>query len=544
MIFDLHCDIINDTREKFNMKNEEKIENGFVKDVKPKRIFNKLWKTIAMGALTLGIALSGAFAFTGCSSNSQPTPEPPPIDIVDPTPEPTPETSITMEEFMTDHKGEATNFINVFIKPSVVGEKEVLSENWGLTANSEDELSALQLFYTYKQDETSRTIEVANVTLDTPIDLDNIVENKVTEGDVSFSTERESVFTFDAKEIYKNLDLANALYNITGDSSSVMVYSEIETTRPGVRTFKIAEETQDHQLKIFNVVTDCGNSTAELIENLKYSYNYDIQLQNSYTLGENRISVQNYTQEEFAPETVDDVITDYNEAITTALNENFLESIGKACYTRYFDPTLLENVIWDIGNGEEISEVKFISYYNKSDTDKVYSIGTITLNSPINIKDLNKSNINDIFAEKATSATYNLAYSFGFDKTKQNDRNDLVNAIFEAYGMTKEVPEGAIRYYIDKGDTLDSDLQSEAREFKVVEIANNYVKEFSIIIKDSANDNGYIEKLQNSTNYLIYGEKSYEMNGQKITGEDKSQESDSELTTYSNYALEYDDYDL
>lgn len=432
--------------------------------------------------------------------------------------------SLTLAEFVTEHRAEAVAFINRYIRPSVVGEKEVLSENWGLTANSEDELSGLRLFWTYKQDETSRAIEVANITMTNPIDLDDIVADNVDGNSLSFSTSNDIVFEFDAKENFQNQDLASALYNITGDSSSVMTYSEVETTREGVRTFLVSEETQDHQLKIYNVDTDCGNSTEELIENLNYPYNYLITEEESYSLGEYQLNVQNYTQEEFAPEKVDDLIEDYNEAITTALEENFFDTITRTCYGRTFDESKLLTSTWDIGNGEEISEIKFISTYATSPTNTMYTIGTIKLDSPIMVNNLTKSNINETFAEKTVNATSAMEYLFQYNPQKQNDRNDLVNAIFEAYGMTKEVPEGATRYYIDKGSRVDSALWAETHVFQVVEIQDNYVKEFTISIKLSSNDQGYIEKLQDSSNYRVYSEKSYEMNGQKVSSEEKQEE--------------------
>lgn len=399
----------------------------------------------------------------------------------------------------------------------MVGTKEVLSENWGLTANSEDELSQLRLFYTYKQDETARATAVADVNFTNPIDLDEIVDGSVDASSAEFTSTSEIVFEFDAKENFQNQDLANALYKLVGDSSSTMTYQEIELNRNGVRSFQIAEETQDHQLKIFNIDTDCGNSTAELIENLNYPYNYDIQEQSTTSLGEYQLNVQNYALEEFAPEKTDDLIEDYNEAITTALDANFLENIGKNVFTRYYDSNKLQSVTWDIGNGEQISEIKFISYYNESDTNTVYGIGLIKLATPINVNELNKTNINNIFSDASNKATYSTVYTFGYDNTKQNDRNDLVNAIFEAYGMTKEAPEGAIRLYIDQGSHTDSTLQSTAKVFKVVEIATDYVKEFTINIKEASTDSELINKLQNPSNYIVYDEKSYEMNGQKVS---------------------------
>ena len=437
-----------------------------MKDTQPiikskKRFANK----ILASAMIIGLAVGSIFSFTGCnnvkdfigdkfnnntpstsidssidSSVQKPTPKP------EPEPQPEPEVSITFDEFMEDYQDEAFAFVNNYVKNDILEGKTALSETWGFHANDNDELDSVSLTYTFANDTTSRIIEVANATFTNPIDLDKIVDGSVTENDAYSTITRQTAFEFSAKDNYLNSELANALYEKVGNDGN-KCYTEIENENEGVRSFKIAEENSD-AINVY-VIDVVGETNEEVIANLNYSYNYEVSQFATYPLGDKQSTTINKSQyqiEEFTPANFDEAVKDYSSEISTALDTYFLESAGKASYGRTFDSSKLLSVTWDIGSGENISEIKMISTYEKSSTSQTYAIGKILLINPINVNSLTKDNIGQIFETASDNITTESIYSFQFNPEEQGTRDELVNAIFEAYGMTKECPEDAVRY--------------------------------------------------------------------------------------------------
>lgn len=505
----------------------------------------KFCRKILSGVIIVGLAIGSLFSFAGCKINCNPPeiPEKPPVSSVlpgeaekpgqnPPIEKPiTPEVNITFEEFMEKHSDLALAFASDYVKEELLDNKTPLSQTWGFHANDEEELDSISLTYTYASDDTTRIVEIANATFIEPVDLDTIVANEVTTDQTTHQITRETSFEFNAKWTYENSQLSETLCDFV--SSDAKYISEVESSREGTRQFKIAEETSS-AINVYNLLA-AGTTDEEIVSSLDISYNYILSQQATYPLGDKgsmTIETENYELEEFAPENVEEIVKDWTAEITSALDTHFLEKAGKACYTRYFDQSLLTKVQWDIGDGETISEIKFISTYTKSEGDERFSVAKITLSSPINIKELTKETLDNVFSSSAESATFTQEYYFAYDPAIQGTRDELVNAIFEAHGMDKECPEGAVRYFIDQGYTIDTELSSEARQFKVVEITNTGVKEFSIMIKNSSSDEEYIEKLQKPENYRIYNEKSCTMTGKKVTGTieetDASEQSDFE----------------
>lgn len=489
-------------------------------------------KTKKLIVITLSLVMIGALgmSFSACAKEETPSASTPSTESAAPSSsenkedntdggETPPIVSISFEEFMDNHSDKALSFAETCIKDSIVEDKTPLSQTWGFHANEEDELDSVSLTYTYASSATERVVEVANATLTDPIDLDIIVANEVTSEHTAHQVTRQVAFEFDAKASYLDSDIADALYAVLedGNSSATKYFNEMESDTDNVRTFKVAVETGSAiNVYTLNVI---GESDEEIIANLQNDANYEINQTATYPIGDNNsvtFATEKYEQEEFTPENVDEAVNDYSAEITAALDANFLETAGKKCFGRTFDSTKLTNVTWDIGNGETITEIKMIMNYQKSENSILYAIESITLKNPIDVTKLNKDNIEDVFASTVEDATYSQDYIVSYIPQEQGTRNDLINAIFEAYGMTKECPEGAVRYYIDEGYTVDTTLESEARKFKVVEISENNVKEIYIMIKNSANDNEYIEKLIDQTNYRITSEKSYTMDGEKL----------------------------
>ncbi len=481
---------------------------------------------LACLALVFGvIGLSACdFLETDSTDNSTPIESVLPDDSSSQKPHPEPVTNISFEEFMRDYSDLALSFADEYVKDDLLDNKTPLSQTWGFHANDENELDSVSLTYTYSSLDTKRILEVANATFTEPIDLDKIVAGEVSASDTLNQITRETAFEFDAKTSYLKQDFASTLFNFVSTSDNTIKYfSEIESENERLRNFRIAEQTSD-TIYVYNLLV-VGKTDAEVIENLNVSYNYNLSEYASYPLGDDQsvtISTENYQLEEFPPENVEEAIKDYNAEITNALDTHFLTQAGKDSFGNSFNPSKLQYHYWDIGDGETISEVKFVGLYDKYQDATAYSVLTVTLKKPIVVRELTKQNIETIFAENAESSYYLQNYFFSYDPAKQNDRNDLVNAIFEAYGMSKECPEGAIRYYIDDGDHLDSVMHAETRTFNVVEIHEDKVTEFTIAILDSSTDEEYIQKLTNSSNYRIYNEKSCEMNGKKVYSENEA----------------------
>lgn len=483
-----------------------------------------------------GIALGGIFGFAGCKSNttsSEPDrppvvnpvePETPvtPTDPVEPenpvTPEP--EISITFEEFMDDHSEEALAFVNAYIKNDILDNKTPLSQTWGFHANDKDELDSVSLTYTYSTNATERAIEVANATFTNPIDLDNIVDGTVTVNQTENAITRQLAFEFDAKESYNNSNLASALCEMFGSEDAPKYFSEVESSESGERAFKVAEETSN-AVNVYNIFVK-GETNAEIISNLADSSKVESFQYATYPLGDKEsitINTESYQVEEFAPENIQEAVNDFSAEIKQALDKNCLPTAGKNSFGNSFTTDKLVEYCWDIGNDDTISEVKLIATYNKYSDTTAYSVLKVKLKKSIDVKNLTEENIASLVSEAATNATYSQEYYFSYNPATQGTNDNLVNAIFEAYGMEKECPAGATRYIVDKGAAVDSTLASEVREYTVVQIENNKVSEVSIRIKTSSSENEYISKLSNSENYRITEEKSCTMDGQKISSD-------------------------
>ncbi len=424
--------------------------------------------------------------------------------------------SITFEDFIDDHIGTAETFADTYVRGLLLEDREALSETWAYSANNQDEMDSISLTYTYAKDDTTRVIEVATATFAIPVDLDKIVDGSVELIETASVITRTTAFEFDAKEAYQESDVAQAIFGKVGSQDTTKYYKELESTRNNIREFQIAEQTDD-ALNIYNV-SIVGTTDEEIIENLAYSYNYEVDQHATYTLGDADSHVvvdEVYVQEEFAPENVDEIVQEFSSELKTALDANFASKVGSETNVRGFDANKMTDIVWDIGSGETISEIKMIYTYETSATSHKYVIAKITFANPINIRELNADNINSKIAAQVDLSTISSEYTFAYNPTIQGTRDGLANAIFEANGMENECPEGATRYFVDNGTTLDSQL-NEAHKYTVVQITESGVEEITIIIKSSDSDEEYIEKLANSENYRISNTKSVSLNGEKL----------------------------
>lgn len=211
-------------------------------------------------------------------------------------------------------------------------------------------------------------------------------------------------------------------------------------------------------------------------------------------------------------ESVQDLIANYGTEVKEALEDNYLYNMGRQCIGRTFKTEKVLGSEWHVNIGENISKIDVVMRYDEGNGYSSYILGTIELNSPINVKELTKDTITGVLAEDSSNATYTLSYTFMYNDKMATERAELKNAICDkVFGEN----EGAIRYIKDNGYS-GTDSLGEVRQFTVVQISANEVKEISVNIKYSSNDIEYISKLSSTSNYRTYSEKSYTISGEKV----------------------------
>ena len=201
-------------------------KEGNIKSTKLNSLWNRIGKKVSAGVVGLGLVVGTVFGFVGCTNNPTPTPPgpgptPPPIVVVD---------EMKFDEFIAEHLEDAKGFINEFVRPEVVEEKEVKSETWSIGANSENtKIDKVSILYTYNVNETDRAVELANVSID-PVSINKIVDGEVSKSDVKLTVDRKTVFEFDAKDNYDNQEITNALYASENKTSDLKLISEAEAS--------------------------------------------------------------------------------------------------------------------------------------------------------------------------------------------------------------------------------------------------------------------------------------------------------------------------
>lgn len=201
-----------------------------------------------------------------------------------------------------------------------------------------------------------------------------------------------------------------------------------------------------------------------------------------------------------------------NAEIIAALEENYLYNMGRQMIGRTFKTEKVLDSEWYINSGENISKIEVVMRYDEGSGYTSFRIGAIELSSTINVKQLTKDTITSIFSEKASDATYTQTYLCSYNNQKATERIELKNAICDKFFGANV---SAIRFIQDNGYGHNSQL-GEYRQFTVVQISTNEVKEISINIKNSSDDAEYISKLSDTSNYRTYDDKSYTISGTKV----------------------------
>lgn len=522
----------------------ESASEGLVKSKKPKRMFyQKLAKGVTAGLVIASLVVGGWFIFAGFKNNEKPTPEVPPVvnpvnpekpDIPEIPPEvpDNPDTPIvpeppiivvdptTMEKFLSDYLQEAKQFANnVFANINRDGQ-EVL--NYAFELNDDGFITAVKSNVLVKEENNLRTIAEEKYTFTNPVSVDNALEGIA---NTAGQYENKTIFTFDAKQNYCHQDLGNALFAVANLTDGQNFYHEIESDRLDKQCFEVIHiSTQTNATQTYVVTVDKAETKEELISNLADSQKTTISPKATTNMGEYQIEIKDYASETFQPESVIDLIENFSDSLHTALNENFYHKILRQFYGRFYDDSNLFDTEWRIIHEDnKITGFQFFTKETVSVNDVQFLMASVTLAEPINVTDFTNEDAGEFIANISNNATIKAEMSYAYAPAKQENMQNLMNAIFEATGHGLEAGDDVERYIIDFGAGIIDGL-GEIREFRVLQKDGDKIVNTIILIEKSSNYEEYAEKLKNSENYIIYQEKVFEINGEKLPYKDLSKE--------------------
>lgn len=228
-------------------------------------------------------------------------------------------------------------------------------------------------------------------------------------------------------------------------------------------------------------------------------------------LGDNAILHEEYKPEAFTPETVEELAQMYPEEVNEKLNNECLKTMMKKCIPVGYKA---ENIIdgkWIVDGDDKITKISYVSNY-KTDNSVWLCAATYQFDESITIDAFWNETI-VIDSSRITS------YSFSYDPTIQGTRDELINAIFKANGMSETCPEGAVRLFKDNGYGLDPTSAGgigEANSFHVVQIENDKIMQIEILIKASNSDAAYVNNLGIKSNYRICALKEIDISGEEV----------------------------
>ncbi|MBQ3018765.1 MAG: hypothetical protein IJD89_07470 [Clostridia bacterium] len=224
-------------------------------------------------------------------------------------------------------------------------------------------------------------------------------------------------------------------------------------------------------------------------------------------LGEDAIEIEKYKAETFAPTTVKELVDECGIEINQKLNDECLKTMMKQCIPIGYNAENIVDGKWFVDGDKKITSISYVSNYKQSDTSYWLCAINYVLEEPI---DIDKVFSTSIFMDSSKLT----AYSFNYVPTIQGTRDEIMNAIFKANGMSETCPEGAIRL-IKVGSSGPDELGYQCTGFTVVEIGNDKISEISIAVKLSSTDAQYITNIQNGY-YRFYGEKSADIAGEEV----------------------------
>ena len=513
-------------------------KEGNIKSTKLNSLWNRIGKKVSAGVVGLGLVVGTVFGFVGCTNNPTPTPPgpgptPPPIVVVD---------EMKFDEFIAEHLEDAKGFINEFVRPEVVEEKEVKSETWSIGANSENtKIDKVSILYTYNVNETDRAVELANVSID-PVSINKIVDGEVSKSDVKLTVDRKTVFEFDAKDNYDNQEITNALYASENKTSDLKLISEAEASDSTVVAYNYTI-VKDGKVDTFKIEVLKGKgSAADIIRNFKNGNTSGSTNTGSYSMNGTNVLSSGYTYENIetekpgpGPEIPPEIVTVTDAEILNVLNEKVTMEAAKNVLNASWDvnETNVKDATWYVTkDGDNVTGANLVFNYIRRDTAHYITLCQVDFASPITPQNIKDGNVG--------TPTYTQLYTKSINPTIQVEHAQLADAIGDKlFGVNA----GATRYIIDNGNN-DLDELGNVSRFTVIEVSDNGIKENSIKIVYANSDEGLISNLADTTKFAIYGEeKSVDITGEHIA-EQKLEETKTYKTSKESVKTYFGDEDF
>ncbi len=462
---------------------------------------------------------------------------------------PAPE-KMTFEQLVADHKEELNEFVTEAIAPSVLANKEILSESRYVASAEDGNLGTVSLLYIYKNDETVRTMELAEVTLTSTVTNVDIANG--TFATPAVSVEKTEVFQFDAKENFEKQDVAELLYKAAKcESAEVKLFRELEADSVRIRSFAILVQS-DGFVRIKNVNVEVTDDTDEALKtNLADSNKYDAHVAVSeVALKGTNILAGDYRLEEF------DVTPDDPDIPSAITDKQLIAALEQYCKDDFLDKSATKEVIemiygsfdknkmsdenWYINEDEEgkITAIEYSFFFKANATHGNFVICYMTFNTPCSQENLVKGNL--------PTATYkmNEEYSLSYNPSIQTERSALANAILTA---CKGAPadNNSTVILVDNGSTVDGSLGGDGHvcQFNVVEISESGATEYKVKIRSAKSldqkeaDAEYMQYIADGYWAQTATPREYKITGRRLVAEESDTKIDKQIldALESNY---------
>ena len=340
----------------------------------------------------------------------------------------------TIDDLFDKHIDKAQRFVDVIVASQALSDKQILSKSWSMTATADNKIDSIKLIVTEKGEGNQRNVEFYQLVLDNPVDIDSIVNISYVMANGLGTLKSQTISSFDAKEKY-------------------------------------ARESATFQKEINDLIQS--------------------KLDNHYMIE------SDYVLEVFSANTTQELLTEYKDTFHDIFDQYFFESAMKKAKRGYIVDNICDIDI-KVADGETILQMQFVLHYAPNGieaNDRLFVIVNIDLTSPIKVSDLFGNNKEQILKDAAANATYAVDYNLGYDISKQNDRNELINAIFKTLGYSETPASDTHRLYVDMGRSTATNI-GDASRFKVLEISPDGIAYFYVHIYYSFDgDKGLIEYL-------------------------------------------------
>ncbi len=420
-------------------------------------------------------------------------------------------------------------FVTEAIAPSVLANKEILSESRYVASAEDGNLGTVSLLYIYKNDETVRTMELAEVTLTSTVTNDDIANG--TFATPAVSVEKTEVFQFDAKENFEKQDVAELLYKAAKcESAEVKLFRELESDSVRIRSFAILVQS-DGFVRIKNINVEVTDDTDESLKtNLADRNKYDAFTVSEVELKGTNILAGDYQLEEFevTPDDPDtpSVITDKQLIAALEqyckddfLNKSNIKSVFEDLYVT-FDKNKMSDENWYINEDEEekITAIEYSFFYKAYATQSHFVIFYITSDTPCSKENLVKGNL--------TTATFKIEkeYSFVYNPSIQTERSALANAILTACKGAPADSNSTV-ILVDNG-TIDDSQFSIVCKFNIVEISESGATEYKVKIRNAKSldpkeaDAEYMQYIADGYWAQTATPREYEITGRRLVAEE------------------------